>query len=117
MSKRHPTLPPSVARSLRTLGRDINDARRRRRISEAVLADRALMARGTLRRVCAGDPGASMGAYASVLFALGLSERLVTLAAASNDAVGLRLEEERLPKRIRQPRPRGTSPKAPGSTP
>ena len=48
-----------------------------------------------------------MGAYASVLFALGLAERLETLAAAGQDAVGLQLEQERLPRRIRQPRQRG----------
>ena len=116
MSKRHPMLPPSVVRALKTLGHDINDARRRRRISEAILADRALIARGTLRRVCAGEPGASIGAYASVLFALGLAERLETMASAKNDAVGLQLEEERLPKRIRQPRQRVLSSRTPRSS-
>ena len=109
MSKRHPVLPPTVARALTALGRDINNARRRRRIPEAVLADRALMARGTLRRVCAGDPGASMAAYASVLFSLGLAERLETLAAPAMDALGLQLEDERLPKRVRLPRHHVTS--------
>ncbi|MBI5510947.1 MAG: hypothetical protein HY903_19470 [Deltaproteobacteria bacterium] len=111
MAKKRPPLPPSVLRSLRALGRGIDDARRRRRIPVAVLADRGLIARGTLRRVCTGDPGASMGAYASVLFALGLGERLEMLAPAGADTVGLQLEDERLPKRVRRPRPR--SPSAP----
>jgi hypothetical protein len=48
-----------------------------------------------------------MGIYATVLFVLGLTERLTELAAAERDVVGLGLEEERLPKRIRVPRARG----------
>ncbi len=48
-----------------------------------------------------------MGSYATVLFVLGLGDRLGMVAAAETDAVGLALEEERLPKRVRLPRPRG----------
>jgi hypothetical protein len=54
-----------------------------------------------------------MGAYASVLFALGLAQRLETLAAAGQDALGLQLEQKRLPRRIRQPRQRDGSDRAP----
>jgi hypothetical protein len=36
-----------------------------------------------------------------VLFVLGLSERLAELADPSQDRIGLQLDEERLPKRIR----------------
>jgi hypothetical protein len=42
-----------------------------------------------------------MGIYAVVLFVLGLTPRLGELADARSDAVGLQLEEEQLPKRIR----------------
>jgi hypothetical protein len=48
----------------------------------------------------------SMGAYARVLFVLGLTTRLDELADASHDATGLALEEEHLPKRIRMPQPK-----------
>jgi hypothetical protein len=51
-----------------------------------------------------GDPGVSMGIYTTVLFALGLAERIGGLADAGTDAVGLELEDERLPKRIRRQR-------------
>jgi hypothetical protein len=47
-----------------------------------------------------------MGIYATVLFVLGLIDRLGALADARVDTVGLALEEERLPKRIRRPHPR-----------
>ena len=39
--------------------------------------------------------------YATVLFVLGLADRLGDLAASKNDPVGLQLEEENLPQRIR----------------
>jgi hypothetical protein len=35
---------------------------------------------------------------------MGMTDRLAELADPRNDAVGLQLEEERLPKRIRRPR-------------
>ena len=57
----------------------------------------------TLNKIEQGDPGVSMGAYASVLFVLGLTARLGELADASHDATGLAVEEEYLPKRIRTP--------------
>jgi len=58
----------------------------------------------TLRRVERGDPAVSLGIYATVLFVLGFANRLEALAAVERDAVGLALEEERLPKRVRQRR-------------
>ncbi len=45
-----------------------------------------------------------MGAYASVLFALGLVDNLQNLADAGLDIVGRELEEENLPKRVRPPK-------------
>jgi hypothetical protein len=47
-----------------------------------------------------------LGHYATVLFVLGMVERLGDLADVKTDTVGLELEDERLPKRIRRPRMR-----------
>jgi hypothetical protein len=94
-------LPIPVRNALRKLGRDIRDARLRRRVSTAIMANRALIDRKTLRKVENGDPGVSMGTYATLLFVLGMTDRLAELADARFDRVGLALEEERLPKRIR----------------
>ncbi len=58
----------------------------------------------TLLKVEKGDAGVAMGSYATVLFVLGLSERLADLADPSHDTTGLRLEEEHLPQRIRTSR-------------
>src|SRR5277367_4837906 len=97
--------PIPVARVLRKLGRDIRDARRRRRIPVAILAERASISRMTLHRIEKGDPRVSAGAYATVLFALGMTERLADVADPRHDSVGRELEEENLPERIRLSRP------------
>jgi len=95
------SLPLPVARTLRKLGQDIRDARRRRRIPTTIMAERASVSRVTLNRVEKGAPGVSLGIYATVLFVLGMNERLADLADPKNDTIGLMLEEERLPERIR----------------
>lgn len=95
-------MPIPVARALRKLGRDISDARRRRRIPAAVLAERASISRTTLVKVEKGAPGVSMGIYAKVLFVLGMVDRLAELADIRHDERGLELEEEQLPKRVRR---------------
>jgi hypothetical protein len=94
---------------MRKLGHDIRDARRRRRIPVAILAERASISRMTLNKVEKGEPGVSLGNYATVLFALGMIERLADIADARFDTVGLELEEEHLPQRIRLSRPRKAS--------
>ena len=94
-------LPIPVRHALRKLGRDLRDARRRRRIPVALAAQRASISRTTLLKLEKGDPGVALGICATVLFVLGLSERLADVADPTSDAVGLRLEEEHLPQRIR----------------
>ncbi len=102
--QRSSKIPIPVARALRKLGQDIRDARLRRRIPVAILAQRASISRMTLSKVEKGDPGVSLGTYAALLFALGMADRLSDLADPRHDQVGLELEEERLPERIRLPR-------------
>ncbi len=97
-------LPNPVKRTLRKIGTDIRDARRRRRLPMSVVAERAMINRNTLTKVEKGDPGVGLGVYATVLFALGLLERLPGVADPGEDHVGLALEEERLPQRVRSPR-------------
>ena len=92
--------PIPAIRALRKLGQDMRDARRRRRIPVATLAERASISRATLHKVEQGEPGVSAGIYAKVLLALGMEQRLADVADPRHDAVGLALEEERLPKRI-----------------
>ena len=96
-----PPMPLPVKRALTKLGADIKSARLRRRITTTLMAERAFVARSTLQKVEQGDPGVSLGVYATVLFILGLSERIGDLADAGTDSVGLLLDEDRLPQRVR----------------
>ena len=106
--------PVPVTRALRKLGHDIRDARRRRRIPVAIMAERASISRMTLNKVEKGDPGVSAGTYATVLFTLGMSDRFGDVADPRHDTVGRELEEEHLPERIRLPR-RKSSPENTGT--
>ena len=74
------------------------------------MAERAFISRSTLVRVEKGDPGVSMGIYASVLFVLGMADRLGEIVDAARDPLGLNLEEERLPRRIRAARRSSSGP-------
>lgn len=102
-------LPIPVTRALQNLGRGLSEARRRRRIPAALLAQRASINRMTLHKIEKGEPGVAMGSYATVLFALGLLQGLPDLSDAKNDPVGLALEEENLPKRIHLSRRKNAS--------
>jgi transcriptional regulator with XRE-family HTH domain len=99
-------LPLAVRKSLAKLGADLSAARRRRRIPMELLAERAFVSRATLRRVERGDPGVAMGIYATVLFVLGLSDRLAAMAEPASDGLGLSLADESLPQRVRASRTR-----------
>ena len=97
-------LPFPVQRALRKLGEDLRDARRRRRISTMMMAERAGISRTTLYRVEKGDAKVAFGAYARVLFVLGMTDRLAELVDHRHDSIGMGLEDSVLPQRIRYPR-------------
>ena len=95
--------PIPVRRALRKLGNDLCDARKRRRIPMWLAAERAGISRTTLSKIEKGDEGVSIGAYAKLLFVLGMNQRLVELADPKFDTIGMVLESKGLPKRIRIP--------------
>jgi DNA-binding XRE family transcriptional regulator len=103
-SRAQSALPLPVTRALRKLGGDLSIARRRRGISTSLMAERAFISRTTLVRAEKGDPGVSLGIYTSILFVLGLTDRLGNLIDPSGDPLGQALEQELLPKRIRTPK-------------
>jgi transcriptional regulator with XRE-family HTH domain len=94
------TIPFPVRAVLKKLGEDISDARKRRRIATATMAERARISRPTLLRLERGDANVSLGIFATVIFILGMKDRLSDLADAAHDRVGLDLQSESLPKRI-----------------
>ncbi len=96
--------PLPVKRALKKLGQDLCDARKRRRIPMRLAAERAGISRATLNKIEKGEEGVSLGAYAKILFILGMIQRFAEIADPKFDEVGLGLEAENLPKRIRIPR-------------
>jgi len=97
-----PSLPLPAAYALRKLGRELALARRKRGISTQDMAARLFVSRDTLWRLERGDPTVSAGTLATAAFVLQLHDRLANLATPGNDALGLTLDEKRLPKRIRR---------------
>lgn len=107
-ARAHLALPAPVRRALKKLGADLRAARKRRRITMQLMAERAMTSRVTVARAEAGDPGVSLGIYASMLFVLGMTERLLDIADARTDPYVLDLDEERLPQRVRLRRTSGS---------
>src|SRR5215470_9887413 len=104
VSKAQTALPLPVRRALRRLGADISIARRRRKITTTLMAQRAFIDRRSLARVEKGDPGVSMAIYATILFVLGMVDRLGELASPANDRIGQALADEQLTARVYQAR-------------
>ena len=105
--KTPPNVPIPALKALRKLGQDLNNARRRRRITIELIAERATLSRATVFKIEKGDPTVSIGRYASMLFVLGMIDRLSDLADSSHDLLGRRLEDEKLPQRVRIPLRKG----------
>lgn len=106
MPKAPPPPPLAVRRILKTLGENVAIARRKRKLSQELVAERALTTRQTIARIERGDPSVAFGTWATVLFVLGLHEQLAELADPKRDELGLALESQRLPQRIYTPRSR-----------
>ena len=98
------SIPLPAASALRKLGRDLALARRKRGISTADMAARLFVSRDTLWRLERGDQTVAIGTLATAAFVLQLHDRLANLGAPASDAVGLSLDQRRLPQRIRRPR-------------
>jgi transcriptional regulator with XRE-family HTH domain len=89
---------------MRKLGGDIKNARLRRRISTALMAERADISLRTLAKIEKGNSTVAIGFYVYILFVLGMTDRLEDLVDGRHDLTGRALEEERLPKKVRIPR-------------
>jgi len=98
-----PTLFPQEQQILSELGERLRLARKRRKLSNAVVAGRAGISRTTLYKVEAGVPGVTLGSYVRVLAVLGLEGDLNQLAA--DDRLGRKLQDLALePKAARKRR-------------
>ncbi len=99
--KKTSAIPIPVNKALKKLGADLKEARIKRRLTMALVEERAGITHITLTKVEKGDAGVSMGIYAKVMFVLGLIDNIYNLAEPDNDTVGKVYDKENLPKRVR----------------
>jgi len=105
--KKTSTIPIPVNKALKKLGADLKEARIKRRLTMALVEERAGITHITLSKVEKGDNGVSIGIYAKVMFVLGLIDNIYNLAEPDNDTVGKVYNKENLPKRVRYKKEEG----------
>ena len=98
MRPRKTLLLPKANESLRIFGQNLKLARIRRRITAAMMCERAGISHATLTAIEQGRPSVSMAGYMSVLFCLNLHKDIEKVAA--DDELGRELQDLRLPKRV-----------------
>ena len=96
------TLPIETAERIKELGHRMRLARTRRGMSIAEVAAKAGINRNTLNALELGKHGVAMGAYVTVLWALGLDKTLDGVAHPDADIHGKTLEASRRPARVRK---------------
>lgn len=99
--KTHPT---EATERIKELGYRVRVARIRRGLSIAEAAARAGINRNTLNALELGKHGVGLGAYVTVLWALGLDKTLDGVAHPDADTHGKTLEASRRPARVRKSR-------------
>lgn len=88
MSKASPSLaglPPEAAKALASLGEQLALARLRRKQSQRAWAQRIGVSVPTLASMERGEPGVSMGVYATALWLMGRAQALGSLASPQHD--------------------------------
>jgi transcriptional regulator with XRE-family HTH domain len=102
MGRKKSIVLPSLQRLLTQLGENIHLARLRRNFSAEMVAERAGIARNTLRAIEGGEASVTFGAYANVLLTLGLEKDLALIA--KDDELGRKLQDAGLPLKARSTR-------------
>jgi transcriptional regulator with XRE-family HTH domain len=90
LKKTLPTLPTAL-KHLADLGERLRLARRRRKITTVLFAERMDVSRETLRRLEKGDPTVAIGTYLRALRVLGLDNDIE--AVGRDDVLGRKLQD------------------------
>ena len=96
--------PAAVAEELERLGRSLRTARLRRKLPQAVLAERVGVSRFVVADIEKGKPTVGIAAHLGVLWALGLLPHMREVADPDRDEEGKALERARSPKVARRDR-------------
>ena len=89
---------------LRRLGQRVRDARVHRRLRQIDLAKKSGLSRTTIESIERGEASTSLGAYAHILWVMGLDREIDLLADPGLDREGMALVFSSADKRVR---PRG----------
>lgn len=100
-----PCISVDVIHRLNTLGARMRSARQCRGWTLADTAAKAGLNRNTLGALEQGKPGVAIGAYAAVLWVLGLDRTLEAVADPNEDAHAKAFAESQRPKRVRRRAP------------
>ena len=92
--KRQNYIYPKAAQALQRLGENLRLARRRRKITAKMMAERANLSLMTLRALERGAPQVSMANYMAVIACLGFQDDVAAVAA--NDVLGRDLQDAAL---------------------
>ena len=92
--KRQNILFPVADKALKAMGENLRLARRRRKITAQMMAERANLSLMTLRAIERGSPQVSMSHYMSVIFCLGFQDDVARVAA--DDVLGRDLQDAAL---------------------
>ncbi len=96
-------LMPSLELPLKQIGRHLRAARQSRGWTVAEAAARVVISTATYKRIEAGDPSVSFGAWASAMFQLQLLDAVTAATAPAADRLGEALREYKAVKRVRKP--------------
>ena len=94
MPRLTPPTYPRHRRQLAALGERLRAARLRRKLSQAMLAERVGVSVPTIRKLESGDPSSSLATVIRVLQVLGLADDVDAIAA--QDAPGRLLQDAEL---------------------
>ena len=92
--KKQNVLYPKAAKALKRMGENLRLARRRRKITASMMAERANMSLMTLRSLERGSAHVSMCNYMAVISCLGFQDDIASVAA--NDVLGRDLQDAAL---------------------
>jgi transcriptional regulator with XRE-family HTH domain len=93
-------LTPEMHTRLRRIGKNLQIARKRRKISVQQAAEKMGTSLSSVRRMELGDPSVRVETYLAALEVYQLDHSL-RFAEPEDDRIGLALEKQRLPQRIR----------------
>lgn len=91
---------PETLSVILRMGQAIQQARKRRRLTQKQLAQRAAIGLQTMARLERGEPGIALASYLEVLMVLDRRWPIALHDVIESDPAGHALETNRLPKRV-----------------